>query len=53
MKTSLVLLAAFVAISYGYDFTKPENGKELLSTLQNEKDSTYIVFFHAAAYDAN
>lgn len=52
MKYLLFIALAMILVS-GYDFTKPKNGDELLSTLMNEKKDNWIVFFHKDLYEGD
>ena len=48
----LILAALLLSIVFSYDFTKPENGNELLATLKDE-EGVWIVFFHAIDYEGD
>ena len=53
MKTAIVLLALLAAVALSYDFTRPESGAELKATLKDEKDQTFVVFFHDDVYEGD
>ena len=53
MKLTIIALALVLACSMAYDFTKPANGDELKATLKDEKDTTFVIFFHADKYEGD
>ena len=53
MKLTIIALALVLATSMAYDFTKPANGDELKATLKDEKDTTFVIFFHADKYEGD
>ena len=53
MRTAVVVLALLAFSAFAYDFSKPANGNELMATLKDEKNTTFVVFFHATAYEGD
>ena len=51
MRTAVVLFALLALSAYAYDFSKPESGDELRATLKDEKNTTFVIFFHAPEYE--
>lgn len=50
MKSVILLIAIIVFVNAGYEWTHPSKGKDLETTLKDERDETFIVFFHADKY---
>jgi len=50
MKSVILLIAIIAFANAGYEWTHPSKGKDLETTLRDERDETFIVFFHADKY---